>query len=262
MSFRCLPSSWACSVCRCGAVDGCHTPLLTPFGEHKEDFTDRYARCSLLFLAISDTRLIRYFVGGFPGSRGDSTAFKARSWYRAMLDPDGTRPPLEDGEFILGDAGFALTVFLVCHAPPGEHHIGMALTLDACEERVLVGLYGGGVGEGQAASAALARETVGHALPALPLSHCLDAACPAAQVPPRRRAFYIPQSGGNAYHADHTFSGRFPSVTVSDALFLVADHSFPRSRHARTQRRVHEAVQPSTRKNARCDRKCFWAAEG
>eukprot|EP00168_Porphyra_purpurea_P016511 TRINITY_DN5373_c0_g1_i1.p1 TRINITY_DN5373_c0_g1~~TRINITY_DN5373_c0_g1_i1.p1 ORF type:complete len:180 (-),score=3.43 TRINITY_DN5373_c0_g1_i1:80-619(-) len=73
-------------LCWCGAVDGCHTPLLTPFGEHKEDFSHRYARCSLLFLAISDTRLIRYFVGGFPGSRGDLSAFKGRSWYRAMLD--------------------------------------------------------------------------------------------------------------------------------------------------------------------------------
>lgn len=123
MGFRFLPSSLACSGCRCGAVDGCHTSLLTPFGEHKEDFTDRYARCSLLFLAISDTRLIRYFVGGFPGSRGDSNAFKERSWYRAMLDAGDTLPPLEDEEFILGDAGFALAVFLVRQVLTGEHHV-------------------------------------------------------------------------------------------------------------------------------------------
>lgn len=104
------------------AVDGCHTPLLTPFGEHKEDFTDRYARCSLLFLPISDTRLIRYFVGGFPGSRGDSNAFKERSWYRAMLDAGDTLPPLEDGEFILGDAGFALAVFLITPFREADMH--------------------------------------------------------------------------------------------------------------------------------------------
>lgn len=123
MGFRFLSCSLACSGCRCGAVDGCHTPLLTPFGEHKEDFTDRYARCSHLFLAISDTRLIRYFVRGIPGSHGDSKAFKERSWYRAMLDAGDTLPPLEDGEFILGDAGFALAAFLVRQVLTGEHHV-------------------------------------------------------------------------------------------------------------------------------------------
>lgn len=126
MGFGFLSCSLACSGCRCGSVDDCHTPLLTPFGEHKKDFTDRYARCSHFFLASSDTRLIRYFVRGFPGSRGDSNAFKERSGYRAMLDAGDTLPPLEDGEFILGDAGFALAVFLVCQALTGEHHVRWA----------------------------------------------------------------------------------------------------------------------------------------
>lgn len=30
-----------------------------------------------------------------------------------MLNPGSCPPPSEDGEFILGDAGFALTTFLV-----------------------------------------------------------------------------------------------------------------------------------------------------
>lgn len=63
----------------CGAVDGCLTPFMTPFGEHKEDYSDRRARCSMLLIAITDTRRIRFFVGGFPGSRGDSLAFRAKS---------------------------------------------------------------------------------------------------------------------------------------------------------------------------------------
>eukprot|EP00170_Pyropia_yezoensis_P005536 contig_22486_g5551 len=96
----------------CGAFDGSHTPLLTPFGEHKEDYTNKNATSALLLLAISDTRRIRYFVGGFPGSCGDSTALKGRSWFQAMLLPDGDLRPLSAGEFILGDAGFGLTPFL------------------------------------------------------------------------------------------------------------------------------------------------------
>lgn len=56
---------------------------------------------------------MRFFVGGFPRSRGDSVAFKGRSWYQSMLNPGSSQPLLEDGEFILGDAGFALAPFLV-----------------------------------------------------------------------------------------------------------------------------------------------------
>lgn len=99
----------------CGAVDGCHTPVLTPFGEHKEDYTNKNATSSLLLLAITDTRRIRYFVGGFPGSCGDSTSLKRRSWFmfKAMLRPEGVLRPLSVGEFILGDAGFGLTPFIV-----------------------------------------------------------------------------------------------------------------------------------------------------
>lgn len=40
-------------------------------------------------------------------------AFKGRSWYRTMLNSDSSLSLLEDGEFILGDAGFALAPFLV-----------------------------------------------------------------------------------------------------------------------------------------------------
>lgn len=56
---------------------------------------------------------MRFFVGGFPRSRGDSVAFKGRSWYQSMLNPGSSQPLLEDGEFILGDAGFALAPFLI-----------------------------------------------------------------------------------------------------------------------------------------------------
>ena len=66
-------------------MDGCHTRLLTPFGQHKKDYTNKNATSSLLLLAITDTCRIRHLVGGFPGSCGDSTALKGRSWYRAML---------------------------------------------------------------------------------------------------------------------------------------------------------------------------------
>ena len=97
----------------CGAVDGCHTQLLTPFGEHKEDYSDKNSNCSLLLLAITDTRRICYFVGGIPGSQGDSLAFRFRSWYEAMLNEDVSVRPLSAREFILGDVGFALTAFLV-----------------------------------------------------------------------------------------------------------------------------------------------------
>lgn len=88
---------------RCGAVDGCLTPFMTPFGEHKEDYSDRKARCSMLLIAITDTRRIRYFVGGFPGSRGDSLAFRARSWCSSMEDLDAPLRPMSDGEFTLVD---------------------------------------------------------------------------------------------------------------------------------------------------------------
>ena len=98
---------------RCGAVDGCLTPILTPFGEHKEDFTDRKAQSSLLLIPVSDTRRFRYFVGGFPGSRGDSLAFRGRSWHQTAADPLLRKYILGNDEFVLRDAGFALTPFLV-----------------------------------------------------------------------------------------------------------------------------------------------------
>jgi len=94
-------------------VDGCLTPIITPHGDHKEDYTDRKARCSMLLIPICDTRRFRYFVGGFPGSRADSLAFRTRSWYQVMTDPDMHDRPMRPGEFILGDSGFALTAFLV-----------------------------------------------------------------------------------------------------------------------------------------------------
>jgi len=97
----------------CGAVDGCLTPILTPSGEHKEDFTDRKSQCSLLLIPIVDTRRIRYIYGGFPGSRGDSLAFRGQSWYGAAEDRLLRRSILSIDEFILGDAGFVLTPFLV-----------------------------------------------------------------------------------------------------------------------------------------------------
>lgn len=69
-----------CSVFgnRCGAADGHLTPFMTPFGEHKEEYSDRSARCSMLRIAITDTRRIRFFVGEFPGTRGVYLAFCAR----------------------------------------------------------------------------------------------------------------------------------------------------------------------------------------
>jgi len=97
----------------CGAVDGCLTPILTPSGEHKEDFIDRKSQCSLLLISIVDTRPFRYFVGGFPGSRGDSLAFRGQSWYGAAEYPLLRLSILSIDEFILGDAGFVLTPFLV-----------------------------------------------------------------------------------------------------------------------------------------------------
>ena len=110
---RFFHSCFFIAFCRFGAVDGCHTPLLTPFGEHKEDFTNKNATSSLLLLAITDIRRIRYFVGGFSGSCGDSTALKGRSWFKSMLLTSSILHPLSDGEFFLGDAGFGLTPFLV-----------------------------------------------------------------------------------------------------------------------------------------------------
>jgi len=101
------------SLCRCGAVDGCHTQLLTPFGAHKEDYTDKNSNFSLLMLGISDTRSVCYFVGGLPGSQGDSLAFCTRSWHASMFEENLSARPLSAREFILGDAGFALTAFLV-----------------------------------------------------------------------------------------------------------------------------------------------------
>lgn len=95
-----------------GAVDGCHTPLLTLFGEHKEDYRNKNATSSLLVLAIADTRRIRYLVGRFPGSCGDSAAFKGRSWFKVMLLTGSCDCSLR-GEFILGDAGSGITPLLV-----------------------------------------------------------------------------------------------------------------------------------------------------
>jgi len=75
---------FSCSSCSVGAVDGCQTPCLKLFGDHKEDYTDKKSNCSMLVLSITDTRRVRLFAGGFPGSRGDSMAFCCRSWYKAL----------------------------------------------------------------------------------------------------------------------------------------------------------------------------------
>jgi len=64
-------------------------------------------------LAISDTRSVCNFVGGLPGSQGDSLAFRTRSWHAFMFEKDLGARPLSAREFILGDAGFSLTAFLV-----------------------------------------------------------------------------------------------------------------------------------------------------
>ena len=50
----------------------------------------------------------------FSGSRGDSLAFRGRSWYAAAEDVLLRPCILSMDEFILGDAGFALTPYLVC----------------------------------------------------------------------------------------------------------------------------------------------------
>lgn len=72
----------------------------------------------MLMIAITDTRRIRFFVGGFPGSRGDSLAFRARSWSSSMESSDAPMRPMALGEFILGDSGFGLTAFLVRDGDP------------------------------------------------------------------------------------------------------------------------------------------------
>jgi len=64
-------------------------------------------------LAISDIRRVCYFVGGLRGSQGDSLASRTRSWHASMFEEDLGARPLSAQEFILGDAGFALTAFLV-----------------------------------------------------------------------------------------------------------------------------------------------------
>jgi len=106
-------------------VDGCHTRLLIPSGQHKEDYKNKNATSSLLLPAITDTRRIRYLVGGFPGSCGDSTELKGRSWYKAMLLDEATLRPLSASEFILDDAGFGLTPFLVCSVSVSTHTRGI-----------------------------------------------------------------------------------------------------------------------------------------
>ena len=108
---------FSCSPCSVGAVDGCQTPCLTPSGDHKEYYTDKKSNCSMLMLAITDTRRVRLFAGGFPGSRGDSMAFHGRSWYKALSHRNAQCRPLSPGEFVLGDAGFAHTVFVVSLKP-------------------------------------------------------------------------------------------------------------------------------------------------
>jgi len=95
-------------------VDGCHTQILTPYGEHKEDYTDKNSKVSLLKLAISDTHRVCYFVGGLPWSQGESLELRTQSWHASMFEEDMSSRPLSVREFILGDAGFALTAFLVC----------------------------------------------------------------------------------------------------------------------------------------------------
>lgn len=98
---------------RCGAADGHLTPFMTPFEEHNKEYSDRSARCSMLRIAITDTRRIRLFAGGFPGTRGASLAFCARSCCTSMEDLDAPLRPMLNGDFILRDSGFALTTFLV-----------------------------------------------------------------------------------------------------------------------------------------------------
>lgn len=87
---------------------------MTPFGEHNETFFDRKARFSMLLISIIGTRRIRVFVGGSPRSRGNSLAFRARSWCSSREGLDGPLRPMIDTEFIFRDSGFALTSFLVC----------------------------------------------------------------------------------------------------------------------------------------------------
>ena len=116
-------------------MDGCHTRLLTPSGQHKEDYQNKNATSSLLLPAITDTRRIRYLVGGFPGSYGDSTALKGRSWSKAMLLDEATLRPLSAGEFILGDAGFDLTPFLVCSVSVSTHTRGITAFYPQRENR-------------------------------------------------------------------------------------------------------------------------------
>lgn len=74
-------------------MDGCQTPWWTPLGNHKENYTDKKATCSMLFLGISDTKRIHYFIGGFPGSRVDFAAFRSGEWYKAMHQKRHTSPP-------------------------------------------------------------------------------------------------------------------------------------------------------------------------
>jgi len=98
---------------RGGAVDSCHTPLLTLFGQHKEELSNKNAMSSLLLLSITDTRRMRYFVVGFPLSCEDETALKRRSWIESMRLTSSVLHPLSDSDFVLGDAGFGLTPVLV-----------------------------------------------------------------------------------------------------------------------------------------------------
>jgi len=97
LSDMCLALLFSCSPCSAGAVDGCQNPSLTPFGDHKEDFTDKKSKCSMLMLAITDTRRVRLFAGGYPGSRGDSMAFRRRSWYKALSHLNAQCRPAETG---------------------------------------------------------------------------------------------------------------------------------------------------------------------
>lgn len=47
--------------------------MLTPYGDHKEDYTDKNCNCSMLLLSITDTHCVRFFLAG-------SQALKVTLW--------------------------------------------------------------------------------------------------------------------------------------------------------------------------------------
>lgn len=67
----------------------------------------------MMVRVISETRRIRYFVGGFLGSRGDCSAFRNRAWYNAILRENIYTKSFLPCEFIHGESGFAVIFFAV-----------------------------------------------------------------------------------------------------------------------------------------------------